>query len=392
MKWASAVSEAKELEEAMAEAIASVQDGLGGARPDLAVVFASDHHRPGFSGIPERLGAELGARILIGCSAGGVIGGGHEVEHRAGLSLTAAVLPEVELTPFYLENEQLLHDDAETGKWESLLGVSAADEPSFVLLPDPFSFDAQRFLGGLDRHFAASTKVGGLASGGQESGVNTMFLTDGTRERGLVGLAMSGNITVDTIVAQGCRPIGEPMFVTGCRGNLLLELDGRPARDVLRELFHGLPARDQQLMRNSLFLGIVMRELESEYRQGDFLIRNLMGVDPESGALAIGADLKENLVVQFHLRDAQTSAEDLEALLQRYHAEAGGAQGSLLFSCLGRGVHLYGEPDHDSAKFRERLGPVPLGGFFCNGEIGPVQGTTFLHGYTSSFGLFRSRD
>ena len=154
-------------------------------------------------------------------------------------------------TPFYLENEQLLQDDAETGKWESLLGVSAADEPSFVLLPDPFSFDAQRFLGGLDRHFAASTKVGGLASGGQESGVNTMFLTDGTRDRGLVGLAMSGNITVDTIVAQGCRPIGEPMFVTGCRGNLLLELDGRPARDILRELFHGLPARDQQLISSS---------------------------------------------------------------------------------------------------------------------------------------------
>ena len=130
-----------------------------------------------------------------------------------------------------------------------------------------------------------------------------------------------------------------------------------------------------------------------EYRQGDFLIRNLLGIDGKSGAVAVGAALRTGIVVQFHLRDAETSAQDLEAVLARHHeGPAPRAAGSLLFACLGRGEQLYGEPDHDTAAFQRHLGPVPLGGFFCNGEIGPVHGSTFLHGYTSSFGLFRSRD
>jgi small ligand-binding sensory domain FIST len=210
---------------------------------------------------------------------------------------------------------------------------------------------------------------------------------------GLVGVAMCGDIEVDTIVAQGCRPIGEPMFVTGCQRNIVRELDGRPALKVLQELYQHLEARDQELFRHSLFLGIVMDESRQQYRQGDFLIRNIVGMDSATGALAIGAMLRESLVVQFHLRDAETSAEDLDELLAR-HARGGhgrGVEGSLLFSCLGRGAALYGRPDHDSEVFRRRLGEIPLGGFFCNGEIGPLHGSTFLHGYTSAFGLFRSR-
>jgi len=191
-------------------------------------------------------------------------------------------------------------------------------------------------------------------------------------------------------VAQGCRPIGEPMFVTRCRDNLLLALDGRPPREVLQGLHSRLAGRDRQLIRESLFLGVAMRDAASEYRQGDFLIRNVMGIDPSSGALAVGASLRENEIVQFHLRDARTSAEDLDCLLSRHQQEPR-ALGSFLFSCLGRGLHLYGRPNHDADAFRRHLGEVPLGGFFCNGEIGPVQGTTFLHGYTSSFGLFRPR-
>jgi small ligand-binding sensory domain FIST len=162
---------------------------------------------------------------------------------------------------------------------------------------------------------------------------------------------------------------------------------------VLRDLFLTLGEADKKIFRTSLFLGIVMMDHLQEYRQGDFLIRNLGGVDTESGAIAVGAPLRENMVVQFHLRDAKTSADDLAALLLRYASSLDGArpQGSVLFSCLGRGVHLYGAPDHDTDLFRESVGDVPLGGFFCNGEIGDVHGRTYLHGYTSSFGLFRGR-
>ena len=161
---------------------------------------------------------------------------------------------------------------------------------------------------------------------------------------------------------------------------------------MLQELHGGLPRRDQELFRHSLFVGVVMREKSDVYRQGDFLIRNIVGLDAERGALAVGALLGEGTIVQFHLRDAKTSAEDLEEILAHLAPDKRAeARGSLLFSCLGRGKHLYGRADHDTDAFRRHLGEVPLGGFFCNGEIGPVHGSTFLHGYTSSFGLFRPR-
>ena len=162
---------------------------------------------------------------------------------------------------------------------------------------------------------------------------------------------------------------------------------------VLQDLFRTLSERDRQLMGNSLFLGVVMDELLDNPAQGDFLIRNVVGMDQRTGSLAIGEMLREGQLVQFHLRDAETSAQDLSIVLERYAVDnrENDVPGALLFSCLGRGEYLYGRPNHDTEIFQEKLGQVPLGGFFCNGEIGPVGGTTFLHGYTSSFGLFRSR-
>ena len=174
---------------------------------------------------------------------------------------------------------------------------------------------------------------------------------------------------------------------------MLLGLDGQPPLTILKEMFQTMNERDQALMQNSLFLGVVMDEFLESPKQGDFLIRNVVGMDARTGTLAIGETLKEGQMVQFHLRDAETSAQDLTAVLERFAMDnrENQAQGALLFSCLGRGQHLYGRPNHDSDIFREKLGEVPLGGFFCNGEIGPVSGTTFLHGYTSSFGIFRPK-
>jgi small ligand-binding sensory domain FIST len=262
-----------------------------------------------------------------------------------------------------------------------------------LLLPEPFSFEPEQFLRELDRTYPRSRKVGGLSSGGRQSGANALFLGSDVYRSGLVGVALSGNIEVETIVAQGCRPIGQPMFVTKCHGNIIWELDGRQAVEVLQELFEGLSSADQELARQSLFLGIAMTEDHQEYRQGDFLIRNLIGMDATRGVIAVAAAVRENAIVQFHLRDARTSAHDLEQLLTHYAADGHAAPaGGLLFSCLGRGMYLYGRPDHDTEAARRHLGEMPLGGFFCNGEIGPVHGTTFLHGYTSAFGLFRSRE
>ena len=375
MKWSSAVSSAARLDEAIAETASRVRRELGDTAPDLAVVFASPHHGDAYDAVPELVRAALEPKTLIGCSAGGVIGGGHEIEGDAGFSLTAASLPRVGITPFHTT--------------EPVPPTVPADPPpQLVVFPEPFSFDAETFLHLVDHRLPGSTVVGGVASGARERGRNALFLDDVVHRDGLVGVALDGDVVIDTVVAQGCRPIGEPMFVTRCERNFIYEVDGRSPAAVLSDLHRRASARDKELFRSSLFLGIVMREQQQEYGQGDFLVRNVLGLDGKTGAVAIGALVRTGMVVQFHLRDARTSAEDLDQLLGRYR---GTPAGSLLFSCLGRGMHLYGRPDHDTDLARRHFGDVPLGGFFCNGEIGPVQGTTFLHGYTSAFGLFRPR-
>jgi small ligand-binding sensory domain FIST len=220
-----------------------------------------------------------------------------------------------------------------------------------------------------------------------------LFLGEHAQREGAVGVALSGNLALDTIVAQGCRPIGDPMFVTACERNVIRALDGRPPLTVLEELHDRLEPRDRQLARHSLFLGIVMKEDREQYRQGDFLIRNLLGIDQSSGALAIGALVDPNAVVQFHLRDADTSSQDLEALLKR-HREAEGASppGALLFSCLGRGQFLYGAPITTPISSGATWATCRSAASSATARSGPVHGSTFLHGYTSSFALFRSRD
>ena len=393
MKWASSVSELPNLDQAIDECITGLSSTLGDAQPDLAVVFVSPHFESEYSKVVELIAQGLGPVKIFGCSGGGIIGDGVEVEQRHGISITAASLPDVEITEFHLDGSGLPDLDAGPSSWEELLGVSNDQEPQFVVLADPFSFPVQNLLMGLDFAFPQSAKIGGLASGANSQGGNALFLGGQMHNSGAIGLALQGNITVDTVVAQGCRPIGQLMHITESRRNLLLGLDGQTPLNVLKELFQTMNDRDQALMQNSLFLGVVMDEFLDAPKQGDFLIRNVVGMDAGTGTLAIGEELKEGQMVQFHLRDADTSSADLTAVLERFATDnrENQVQGALLFSCLGRGQYLYGHPNHDSDIFHETIGEVPLGGFFCNGEIGPVSGTTFLHGYTSSFGIFRPR-
>ena len=393
MKWASAISEQNILESAIQECAVAVKEQMAGDAPDLAVVFVSAHHESDYESVVPLVLGEFPSARVFGCSGGGIIGNGQEVEQRPAVSITAARLPDVELVEFHLEGDGLPDLDAGPGSWEELVKVTSAQEPQFVMLADPHSFPVPDLLMGLDFAFADSVKIGGLASGAQQQGGNALFLGDQLYRSGAVGLALHGNITVDTVVAQGCRPIGQLMRVTKASRNLLEELDEQQPLAVLRGLFQDLNDRDRELMRTSLFLGVVMDELIDDPRQGDFLIRNVIGMDERSGTLAIGEMLKEGQMVQFHLRDAETSTDDLTAVLDRYANDnrENQIQGALLFSCLGRGQYLYGRPNHDTGIFQDKLGSVPLGGFFCNGEIGPVSGTTFLHGYTSSFGIFRSK-
>ena len=395
MQWASALSQQTTLRQALEECAASIRASMGDTAADLAVVFASSEYASDYAELPAMVAEMLGPQaLLLGCTGGGIIGGGTEIEQEPAVSVTAASLPGVNVKPIRLEGDALPDMDAPPDRWHEALGVDPSDEPQFVLLADPMSFPAQNLLLGMDYAFPSAAKIGGLASAGPGARQNGLFLGRDYHDSGAVGVALSGNIIVETVVAQGCRPIGAPMRITKSDRNFLVELDGQQPFNVLRSIFQDSGQRDRELMQNSLFLGVVMDALIDEPQQGDFLIRNVMGMDQRSGVLAIGEMLKEGQLVQFHLRDAETSADDLTAVLERYAIDnrENPAHGALLFSCLGRGKYLYGKSNHDTEVFQEKVGAaVPLGGFFCNGEIGPVSGTTFLHGYTSSFGIFRPR-
>ena len=394
MKWSSAVSENFSLAEAVEECARDIHDGLDGVEPDLIIAFVSSHHAVEYASLPQLVRENLADAPLIGCSGGGIIGDGREIEQRPGFALTAAVLPDVQVTPFHIGEDALPDGDAPPEQWEALVGVKKEAGPQFVILADPFSTRGEQLLMGLDYAFPDAVKIGGLASGANQPGGNSLYLGETTYDSGAVGLALSGNIAVDSVVAQGCRPIGDLMQVTSCRRNVLLGLDDRTPFEVLKEVFQGLNDRDRELAQNSLFLGVVMDPFNESPQLGDFLIRNIVGIDAQKGLIAVGEMLKEGQTVQFHLRDSQTSSQDLDAMLERYVSgqETHSNSGALLFQCLGRGAFLYGRADHDTDMFRDKVGPMPLTGFFCNGEIGPVGGSTFLHGYTSSFGIFRPKE
>lgn len=400
MKWAS-VLERMEGKPSLpelnwAQAVESLADQLEsqlGGKPDFLLAFISPDYKKYFDEIASALRLRLQPAAFLGCTAGGIVGGGEEVEQQSALTLTGAILPGVNFKTFHITNDALPDLDDAPDSWEKLMQIESAEKPSFLLLCDPFSFKVDSFIQGLDYAFPKLIKLGGLASGGHKAGENRLICDDKVFRSGLVGVALTGNIQVESVVAQGCRAIGKPSRVTKCDRNLLYELDGKPAVNVLRDAIERLSDREQKLAKDAIFLGVAMNEFQDKFVDGDFLVRNIFGIEPMSGALLVGEVLRSERTVQFHIRDAATSRDDLRAMLKRYVDKFGNtARGALLFSCLGRGQHLYGEANHDSDCFRDFLGDIPIGGFFCNGEIGPVGDSTFLHGYTSSFGIFKEKE
>ncbi|MEZ4400359.1 MAG: FIST N-terminal domain-containing protein [Kofleriaceae bacterium] len=377
MRWASAVATTSGTAAACAEAATAVSRDLGGARPDLVLAFVTDHHAPGFAHLSGALAEHFPGATVVGCTVGGAIGGGVEVEHRPALALTAARLPGVTVRAHHVGSDPTV--------WLA----PDHDARAVVALPCPLTSPVDELLAWTDRVWPDAVKVGGLASGGMTGRGrpgNTLFLDQERPKDGAVLLTLDGDVAVDTVVAQGCRPVGPPMIVTKGLGNVILELDGRPALTALAEVHASLAPDQQALCRHSLFIGLAANG--DRLGRRDVLVRNLIGCDKGCGALRVAATIEVGQVVQFHLRDAETSAEDLRELLAEPSVAAAGA---LLFSCVGRGAALYGRPNHDSSAFARARGPIPLGGFFCNGEVGPVAGKTHLHGYTSAFALFRPR-
>jgi len=388
MIFASALSGADRFDTAFDEVIDDLEEQLDGSDPSLITMFVGSTHERDYVRLHRMVREKYPSAGIVGCSAGGTIGGGKELEEGAGLSLSAASMPGVEVRPFHLEPDRIPVPEA-ASLWRETLDTPADVHPTIIVLPEPFTSPVDAVLEGLDRTFEGGTVVGGLASGIQEAGAGALFAGDEVHATGTAGVVLWGNLQVDTIVSQGCRPIGAPMFITRGHENLITGLDGQSPATVLQRLYDSLPTEDQARLRQSLYVGLVMDDDLEVYEQGDFLIRNIMGLDGDTGALAISTEVRPNTVVQFHLRDADTSARELQALLEaRRDAGMPFPAGALMFSCLGRGRSLYGEGDVDSSIIREIYPRLPIGGFFCNGELGPVQGITHQHGYTSVLAMF----
>jgi small ligand-binding sensory domain FIST len=382
MRIAAALSNDPDTLKAARLAVDRALDELGEA-PSLVFAFHSPHHLGRIEEAAAEIIPPIGDAALLGCTTQAVIGDGREVEEGPALSVWAAALPGVRIEPFSLTVEDGPEGPAVLGM--PLLGPESR---AIILLGDPFSFPVQ-VLARIDEELPGLPVIGGMASGGMTPGRHALMAGPTVVDSGAVGAVLSGELAVETVVAQGCRPIGAPYVVTAGEQNVIRELAGKPPLERLRTVLTGLPAEDRVRAQQGLHIGLAIDEYKAELGQGDFLIRNVIGGDPDTGAIAVGDYVHVGQTVQFHVRDAEAADEDLTAMLDRRLASLQGTTvGALLFTCNGRGLHLFGTPDHDVQTVRSKLGPLPVAGMFCGGEVGPVGGRTFLHGFTASIALF----
>ena len=364
-------------------AVEEARAALGDLPPSLAVLFATAHVLGSAEALVASVAEQTGSLPLIGCVAEAVAGGAREVESEPAVALWLGA----GLGPV----ESFAMEFVRTPSGGAYGGYRFAQETAGVhlMICDPFSFPADGLLAHLNERVPGAVVMGGMASGGLRSRQTRLFLDGRVLSRGAVGAHLP-RAEVHPLVAQGCRPVGNPYIITRADGNVIHELGGRQPLARLRELAAMLPGRDQELLAQGVHLGVVIDEYRAEPGQGDFLIRGVVGADPESGAMVVGDEIQVGRTVQFHVRDADSADQDLRRALDRESAALGGRRpaGALLFTCNGRGSRLFSEPDHDAGLIAKMLGEIPVAGFFCAGELGPVGRRNFLHTFTASIALF----
>ncbi len=378
-RCAAAVSEHPVAALATGEVVGAVLEELGPA-PDLVFLFATAAHTGTVEDVVAAVHEVLRPEVLVGSTAVSVVGRDREVEEAPGLSLLAVRLDPGTPSPFGVRLQ--VGPSADADGW-AVTGLPALPPGStLVLLPDPVSLPADRVLDGLAAHAPGVTVVGGLASAARGPGGNRLVLDDAVHDAGAVGVVLPPGVATAAVVSQGCRPIGEPMVVTRATGTLVEELASEPALPRLLRLLEGLDPRDRNLAARGLQVGRVVDEPKDVYERGDFLVRNVLGALREREAVAVGDEIDVGSIIQFHVRDADSADEDLRALL------AGrSAAGAVVFTCNGRGTHLFGAADHDAGLVSDVTGGATAG-MFCAGELGPVGGRAWLHGFTASVLLF----
>lgn len=391
-RFASSLSTHVDFATAFDEVVGDLRTGLAGAAPDLVACFVSHHHGAAIETLGSRLAAELGARVLIGCTGEGIVSSSREIERGAALSVWGAVLPGTAVRPFHVRAEQVSDD---TLSFTALPEVVDTTRASFLILADPFTFPVHAYLEALNAELPGVPAIGGMASGGQGPGQNMLFTVDDLVDGGAIGVVVEGDVEVRAVVSQGCRPVGKPFVITACRDNFVLKLSGKPALQVLMETVQGLSPEDQKLIQRGPFLGLALEPQKSTFDRHDFLARGIVGFEKDTNAVAVAdAGIRSGMSVQFLVRDAATAGDDLTHLVRDRVGpiDAPDAAGALVFCCNGRGTRMFKRPDHDIGCLRAGLETeIPAAGFFALGEIGPVGSRNFLHGFTASVAVFRQR-
>jgi small ligand-binding sensory domain FIST len=383
MPFAAALSEHPLATHATGEAVGEVIERLHlehGEPVDLAIVFVTAPHAGVLEDVAATVRTLLRPRALLGCAAVSVLAGSHEAEEVAAVSLFAArwARPTVAPLPVWLP------EGVDVESWVANSPLADAQPGStLLLLADPFTVPARELLSTIAERAPGLAIVGGMASAAQGPGGNRLVLDDRLYTGGGVGVLLDSSIGLRTLVSQGCRPIGSPLIVTKSERNVLYEIGGENALQRLVESVKSLPPEEIALASNGLHLGRAVDESKIDFARGDFVIRNVVGVDRENGAVAVGDLVDVGTTVQFHIRDAVSADEDLTEMMEGTRAD-----GALVFTCNGRGVRFFGDPDHDAAAVTDALGHRAVAGMFCAGELGPIGGQNFLHGYTASIALF----
>ncbi len=397
-----------------AEQIVSQISDQTGPNPDLVILFVSGPLIAAAGSIAAAVRRGTNAGCLLAVTASGVLGGVLEFENRAGVSALAATLPGVSVTPLTNNDFAAVFDAGDDAP--ALLAEKVGCPAAMFVVADPYSVPLNGLVPALGRALnppgrqgPPAALFGGVASGADKPGGNTIVLDDRTDNQGVYGVALAGPIRCDLTVSQGCRPVGENVVVTRARGNLLLELGGRPALEVMRNQIGTLNDADRKLLAGGLFIGRVIDEYKQHLGRGDYLIRGVLGADEQSGGVAVADIIPPGRTVRLHLRDAHTAEEDLGLLLdaQTLHGPPAGA---ILVTCAGRGERFFGKQNLDTVAIQRAFLPaesgpeaaksgraidphrmgIPLAGFFAAGEIGPVGNQSFVHSYTACLGCFRT--
>jgi small ligand-binding sensory domain FIST len=379
----SGLCEGGESRSAAVDAAMQAREGLGGEPVELAVVFVSGRHLAEPEAVLEGVHEALAPSALVGCGAGGVLGGRREIEGRSAVSVWAATLDGGVAQTFHAEAFEAQGAVA-IGGLPELDGAAGA-----ILIPDPYSFPTDLVLRELSSRAPGVPVIGGLASGRVPGGGALLMHGEDVVDGGAVGVRLDG-VELLPCVSQGAAPIGPELTVTASEGHVISELAGRPALEKLQEVILSLPAEERELATRGLLLGVVIDGGKPDYVQGDFLVRGLVGADPDEGTIAVGAGVREGQVVRLHARDAASADRDLREALELRRAALGGLApaGALVFTCNGRGRGMFGVPDHDAEAIGDELDDAPSAGFFAAGEIGPVGGESFLHGFTATVAVF----